>query len=196
MAAAVLVISDSICRPLGGLLDATVKAFGGLTTSGLMDKLERGEGEVVELVRRAKLVILHVGTNDVDNYVSRGIVNNIVLNFNIITQHLLVYNPMCHIMISSIIPRPKDFPVTNPVIKVTNKELRVFCKSHPRVHFLSTHSIFFSGGGLKLEVLSPDQGFKWFHRDGLHLSDTGAVHMMRLFANSCHLWVQGKIRFS
>ncbi len=123
------------------------------------------------------LVIIHVGTNDVDNGKQRDIRPNV----QAIVDYLQQVNPHIFIIINAILPRPRDFDWTNPIVQRVNQVMKLFCAQKRRVRFHPCHRSF-----LKFGRVRQDQHL--YSYDGLHLNDRGGKRMARLMNQQIHLW--------
>ena len=70
------------------------------------------------------LIIIHIGTNDVDN----GKALDILTKINQHCAEIRLRNPLIQFVISTILARPKDFPTTNPIIKNVNRSIAEWCR--------------------------------------------------------------------
>ena len=95
----------------------TVHESPGTTMEQLTFKLKRQPN----LVRIAPFVLLHVGTNNVCCRTrSPAIIHRL---FELLVEQILSIGPNARILISSILPRLRDFDETNDKIRSINNDL-------------------------------------------------------------------------
>jgi hypothetical protein len=131
------------------------------------------------------LVIVHVGTNNFSNYESPW---HVMTEVEGLVEDLLDCKASLDILFSAIIPRPADFPYTNPSIREFNKQLQIYCKDRSYTHFHATYNAFMAYG---LPVLA---GNSWAV-DEIHLSWNGVIKMNKIIYDLICLWKQGVLSF-
>ena len=118
-------------------------------------------------------VIFHVGTNDIDN---RATFKAIISSFGNLVAICRKQKPDIKIIVSAIIPRPRDHPVTDPMIQNVNKYLDKNMSKNQNFEFICTYKPFtyMYCGKVKLELYAK--------RDlGLHLNTEGQNRLSHFF---------------
>ena len=131
-----------------------------------------------------RLVIIHCGTNDIDN----GNAKDILATLQLLIHSIQDRNSNIRIIVSSILPRPKDFPTTNPTIKRTNQVLQIWAQSQSNVRFEPTYRTYLYNGEIR-----KDQ--ELFAKDDLHLNELGKWRLARLFKNIVNLFNNKRLHF-
>ena len=159
-----VVLRDSHVKRLDDSKMPNVKSYGigGLRSNQLV---KRQGQQLSSDVSKAKEVILHVGVNDVATSTS----NQIVDNFDDITERIKEKNPDVRITISSVMLM-KDKTSLNIIILETNMLLKKFCSSHG-YDFLEHTNI----------------AFRHLCHDGLHLNDQGIKPFTQNIVNHVNL---------
>ncbi len=110
------ILCDLIGKCVQAFDDCVVHALHGTTIEQLTFKLERQP----KLVRNAAFVLLRVGTNDVCYRTrSPAIIHQL---FELLVNQTLSIVPNARILISSILPRLRDFDETNDKIRTINND--------------------------------------------------------------------------
>ena len=116
-------------------------------------------------------VIIHAGTNDIGD---RHSFREIVSDFGNLVGICRKKKPSIKIVISAILPRPKDHALTDPVIRNINKHLRTYMSKSMRFKFVCTYKPFMHAGRVRLGLFAK--------RDlGLHLNTEGTNTLKRFF---------------
>ena len=97
-----------------------------------------------------------------------------------------VYMYAINIIISAIIPRPRDHIKTGPIIKQINNALAQWCYDRPGFHFHPTYNSYQKGG-------EPNIARNFWCEDGLHLADRGVKQMNLIIKNLVALWRVGRL---
>ena len=161
----VTIIGDSIAKHLSGLHGVTVQIFSGRTISQISAKIDNNEANLVPY----DYVIIHAGTNDIGN---RHSFKEIISDFGNLVGICRKKKPSIQIIISGILPRPKDHAITDPVIRDVNKHLRVFMSKSMKFKFVCTYKPFMHAGSVILGLFAK--------RDlGLHLNTEGTNTLKR-----------------
>ena len=163
-------ISDSICKFVKQTNQTFVQAFPGATTGGLIWKI--GLGRV--LLSSFRIIVLHIGTNDLGSSVQKILsdMNQLILTIRKTTS--------ATIAISAIIPRPVDEKLKGAKRIQVNKELQKLCRSNENCKFLHTYRPF------------ERSNKNLFACDGLHLNLQG-VSVIKRFIISNIITLQGII---
>lgn len=178
MAHNVLVLSDSILKHCYTPNHADILAVRGATTKTLISRVQQN----IINWQNYQLVIIHVGTNDIDDGDGKDVFNNILALCNEIRERQPF---MCYI-ISGILPRPCDFPDSNSEVKFVNYKLRNFCYRRPNFHFNQTYNSFLKNG-------FPDLAGDYWGADELHLNDRGIKRMNAILKNLVARWRNGTL---
>ena len=117
------------------------------------------------------IVIFHVGTNDIDN---RATFEAIISDFGNLVAICRKQKPGIRIIISAIIPRPKDHSVTDPMIRDVNKYLKQKMSKSQNFKFICTYRPFTYCGKVKLELYAKKDL-------GLHLNTEGQNRLSHFF---------------
>lgn len=128
-----------------------------------MDKLRQYLELQMVGVKNHDLVIIHVGTNNVE----RNSVGEICRQFGRLIQAIHHFNPTAKVAVSSILPRPKDWDVYGQKVMDINKAL-VRLQRNLDFTFLKTYRPFWNN-----YTHMPRSNH--FARDGLHLSALGVA---------------------
>ena len=117
------------------------------------------------------IVIFHVGTNNIDN---RATFKAIISDFGNLVAICRKQKPGIKLIMSSIIPRPRDHLVTDPMIRDINKYLDKNMSKNQNFKFICTYKPFTYYGKVKLELYAK--------RDlGLHLNTEGQNRLSHFF---------------
>lgn len=112
-----------------------------------------------------------MGTNDIGN---RACFKAIISDFGNLVAICRKQKPKINIIISAIIPRPKDHLVTDPMIRGVNKYLDKNMSKNHNFKFIYTYKPFTYCGAVKLELYAK--------RDlGLHLNTEGQNRLSHFF---------------
>jgi hypothetical protein len=131
----------------------------------------------------APYIILHVGTNNINSQ-EKFSVDDIVRLTNELFNVIWIHNPSAHIIVSSILPRPVDFDVTNEKVKLVNERLQLKCKER-NCQFIKSYRPFFFKGRPKRNLYAVRDG-------GLHLNFAGTDVLKSFFINTISHIVKGK----
>ena len=142
-------------------LMTVVHAFPGTTIERLTSKLKRQQ----DLVQNAAFVLIHVDTNDVQTR-SPAIIRHL---FELLVNQILSIMPNARILISSILPRLRDFDQTSAKIRSINNDLEHNSIRH--TVFIRTCGSFLRGGRPRDEM----------YRDGLHLTARGILILRQVW---------------
>ena len=134
-----------------------MQIFSGRTISQISAKIDNNEANLEPY----DYVIIHAGTNDIGN---RHSFKEIISDFGNLVGIYRKKKPSIQIIISGILPRPKDHTITDPVIRDVNKHLRVFMSKSMKFKFVCTYKPFMHAGSVIL---------------GLHLNTEGTNTLKR-----------------
>ena len=155
------ILCDSIGKHVQAFDNCVVHAFPGTTVERLTSKLKRQP----HLVRNADFVLIHVGTNNVQTR-SPAIIRQL---FELLVNQILSIVPNARILVSSILPRLRDFDQTNAKIRSINNDLEHNAIRH--TVFIRTCGPFLRGGRPRDEM----------YRDGLHLTARGILLLRQVW---------------
>lgn len=114
-------------------------------------------------------VILHVGTNDLDN---RFPYENIISDFGNLIGICQGKKPSICIVVSAILPRPLDYDITDSVRRSVNDYLQKSMSKSMRFKFVCSYKPFMYAGKVRRELFAK--------RDrGLHLNTAGTNALTR-----------------
>ena len=151
-------ISDSICKYSNRLHDTFVQAFPGATLHSITQKVRLGKIKVADY----KIVILHVGTNDLFRYSSEEILELMDKLIKLIRQK----NQKAVIVLSQIIHRPCDLQNSENSRIIVNKGFKKLAKSNrPNCYIWNTWRV--------TENIDKSVNTSLYARDLLHLNFQG-----------------------
>ena len=152
-----LICGDSMVAPLKDSEVLEFRSFGGYGIFQMTDKLLHQN--VIRLGEYGVLVV-HMGTCDVWKYKAAAWVAQVAD----LVQGLRARHPSLSVVLSAILPRPRDFRRSDEVVKGFNNKLRKWARGHG-VPFLETQRPFFTGTwDVRRELF----------QDGLHLRKHGS----------------------
>ena len=141
------------------------------------------------------LVVIHCGTNDIDNDAARFVHRRL----QTLTENIKAVNPYIDIIISSILPRPcNDIPRTDPrydpyhppkneIVKRVNYVIKTFCRQTQGLHFWpSFNTLTAPGDIIRTGFYKPDL---------LHLNTSGWLRMTRILKTVITRYYRGQITF-
>lgn len=163
----VTIISDSIAKHISGLDGVVVQAFPGDTIAKTASRIHSGEAKLHSF----DFVIFHTGTNDIAN---RAPYDNIISDFGNLIGICRNIKPSIQIIISSILPRPVDHKITDPVIRRVNAYLQRNMSKSMRFKFICSYKPFMYAGSVRRELFAKRDG-------GLHLNTEGTNVLRRFF---------------
>lgn len=163
-----LIISDSICRYLPDMRNVVSEAYGGLKSATLLEKLRN---KFISVGSYANIII-HVGTNDVNN-ITKG---HFERNMKHAVQEIQKYNPSALILLSSVLPRVVDYNSSDSIVNSFNEVLNEIANVHSNVRYIKSRNSFFNRFGFPIRCL--------YSYDKLHLSVNGLVKLEKFFANT------------
>ena len=115
----VLVIGDSILKEVGHIRNAIVRAYRGDTIEDIKNHILHGQED---LLNNKRIVAIHVGTNDLYSLTVEEMLEDLEALVKAITNK--PGSSVWGIIVSTIIPRPKDYWTTQMKIKRYNKEVK------------------------------------------------------------------------
>lgn len=157
-----VILSDSICEHLPIAGDVELYMQRDATIPSLCCKIQDDPG----ILYGAKCVIIHVGTNDIDNGVQT---EDVCLGLIQLREYIQGLVPGAKVVLSGMIPR-MDKPHVQERVKLTNKLMR----KKLGAAFL-----------LPRRFLDKDNQIirDYFSDDGLHLSDKGGEALWATYYN-------------
>lgn len=169
-------VSDSICKYVKKTRETFVQAEPGTTISGLYWKIKMHTIKVTHF----EMVLLHVGTNDLEKETS-----SIISDYKNLIRAVRRNNSTCLIVVSAVLPRPKDSESMDSKRTSVNASLRMLCREMD-CQFIRTWRPFVdpSTKQVKREL---------YARDGLHLSAAGTDTLAR-FLDGSVLRLKGNLK--
>lgn len=162
-----VIVTDSIGKYVVNVPDTEVVAFRGYTISQLLEGIKGDSEFFIDF----NVWILHVGTNDIGN---GGVPERMLHDVKQLVNYIrFLCRSVPFIFISSILPRPCDFSLTNPVIKAYHHLVRDWLKFEPRLQFHKSFSPFFFAS-LPISKL-------FTKSDDLHLNWSGTARLRNVF---------------
>ena len=162
----VTIIGDSIIKNVSGIDGCTIQSFRGDTISQLAQKIDLKQAKL----RPYDYVILHVGTNDIDNHAP---FEHMVKDYTNLLGIVRKIHPAVQIIVSAMIPRPCDYYDTDPMLRAVNSFLNKHSKDM-NYKFISTFRPFTFCGKPKVELYAKRDG-------GLHLNTEGSNRLKHFF---------------
>ena len=165
----VIVISDSICRRLPRLRGADVVAYPGLNIARIHAMIRSGRLERECHLSRRVLLVLHLGTNNVEHHLRRGDSHHHLADALLaLMARLQRLSPDLEVIFSGILPRLRDHASTGSFVRAVNR----------RMDFDPEFSCW-DGSSLFLQSGSP---VPVLYHDGLHLSSEGLARLHQYFS--------------
>lgn len=158
------IISDSICKFIKETRYTDIQAFPGANVHTILWKVKLKVAQVLGY----KIIILHVGTNDLESQAAEIIVQK----YTALLKHIRRVNTHAVLLLSTIIPRPKDDKQTEIKRHFINGELRNLSKMYNNVEVLYTWMPF---------ILHKETNDSLYARDGLHLNFGGTAALKKYF---------------
>ena len=181
----VIILSDSILKyaSFGG--HGFLRAIPGANVQVLINLINQG---FIQDWSRIGCVLVHVGTNDVDNGQGAGVLPKLKILANLIQSR----NRNVGFIISGILPRPKDYERTKSIIFDINLELQEWAASEQSIHFYQSYRQFlYKPMGKKQKTVVKKELFS--DRCKLHLNEKGLAILLPLLKNQIVLFRRGDI---
>ena len=149
-----------------------MQPFPGDTIAQLANRLIPRQGRAPEaILDNFDYVIFHVGTNDIDN---RASYQAILSDFGNLIAICRKQKPAIKIIISAIIPRPRDHSDTDSMIRSVKGYLQKTMSKRQNFHFICTYKPYTYCGKVSVELYAK--------RDlGLHLNTEGTNRLTHFF---------------
>lgn len=163
----VIIVGDSIIKDLNHIDGVTLKAFPGATIGKLAVLFSKGHISLEEY----DYIIIHVGTNNVGN---RNSVDHIKSDYGNLVATVRKLKPHIRIVISSILPRPVDHKITDPVIRDINKYLNSVMSKDLNFKFICSYKAVCKFGSYSRYLFAK-------HDNGLHLNIEGSNRLRFFF---------------
>jgi lysophospholipase L1-like esterase len=158
-----VILGDSIVKNIRHINDCNVISLSGST----FDDLSNLIAKYPEIISKASSILIHCGTN----HITVDSPGTVLTKFCILTNLIIAINSDCKILISSILPRPRDDSTFGDKVKDVNKLLKLEC-SKKKFSFLMTNKLFLKHG-------KPIESYFY---DGLHLSTSGNMRLRQMFS--------------
>ena len=159
-------MSDSIAKTVDNIRHCEVIAFPNININALTHKIQTRN-----LILDREFTILHVGTNNIETNNAGEILSCYNDLISVIRQ-----NSHTKIIISAILPRPKDHSSLGDRVKLVNTKLKPLCKER-NVQFLHTFRPFLKNSQPIRELFAVND-------QGLHLNLEGVRRLRQFFINS------------
>ena len=163
----VLIVGDSIIKDVAPIAGVTLKAYPGASIGYLTLLFSNGDIDLTNY----DFLIIHVGTNNIDKGHSFG---SIVSDYGNLVAQIRKKKPSIRIIMSSILPRPKDHSVTEKKIFDVNKELRTVMAKDMNFHFIRSYRMFSKFGTYRRYLYAKKD-------QGLHLNTEGSNRLRYFF---------------
>ena len=145
-----------------------MKSFKGHTILQIADRLKFSTIMLCEY----GTVLLHVGTNDIANLSDRTTFFDLMDRYKLLVDFIKFKCSRAKILILGLIPRPKDFVHTHPLIWGINNALQSWCCLYQYLIFVPAHKAFLQNSQPRLNLFSAS--------DLLHLNGLGVYSMERV----------------
>ena len=181
----VIVLADSILKNANFGHHATLKAIPGANIGTFIDLIRNRQIRVYW--RRVGLVILHLGTNDVDD----GNSGSIRPWMEELIQLIRSNNRHIAVIISGILPRPVDHDYTKGILKTVNGVLQIWSATQTGIHFYQSYRpyLYKPIGASEPLVLS----HLFSRRCELHLTYDGLQMLVMNLKNQINLFKRADI---
>lgn len=171
-------MSDSIAKNVDYIQGVTLQAFPGDTIARLAHRIDYG----VAKLDNFDYVIIHVGTNDVELNFKRmrsekEAYDAILSDFGNLIGIIRKKKPKINIIISSILPRPKDYDQTDIFTRKINSYLLNNMSKPYKFTFIKSYRPFVYCGKVRRELFAKKDG-------GLHLNTQGSERLRYYFMRS------------
>lgn len=163
-------MSDSIAKYVDQIRQCEVISFPGININQMACKIQSKCGRD-KLILDKEFTIFHVGTNDI----TRLSVEQMMSSYNNLIT-VTRQSSSTTIVVSAILPRPKDHSSLGEKVNDANQKLKVLCKDR-HVQFLHAYRPF-----LKNRV--PVRELFAVRDQGLHLNLEGVRRLHQFFINS------------
>ena len=160
-------MSDSIAKNVADIEGVVVQSFRGDTVANIAYKVDKK----IAKLDNFDYVLFHVGTNDVDNRYS---FEAIISDFGNLIGIVRKKYPKINIIISSILPRPKDYNETDEFSRKINSYLLDKMSKPYNFKFIKSYRPFVFGGKVRRELFAKRDG-------GLHLNTLGTSRLRYYF---------------
>ena len=180
-----LIPGDSIPKYVSDIEGVVLQSFSGDTIAKLSHRIDSKQVSLENF----EYVLIHVGTNDVDNYVNNEpkfkqkpfdierAFEYIVSDYGNLIGIVRKKKPKIVIILSAILPRPKDHTDTDPLIRKVNGYIEKQMAKTSQIRFLRSYKPFMFGGAVKRELFARNDG-------GLHLNTEGTNKLHFFFLRS------------
>jgi hypothetical protein len=174
----IIIIADSVLRDCEEPNESRLMVYCGATVKNITRIIRREHINFNE----TKLCILHLGTNDVANREQEVVVSRM----SELVHQIVRKRPDIQVVISAILPRPRDYARTKPAIRLVNRELATWCSQKRNLHFNNTFKGY-------QQCSRPNTNL--FAIDGVHLSWMGSIKATLILKNLIALWRQKRLSF-
>ena len=180
-----LILGDSIPKYVSDIEGVTLQSFGGDTIAKLSHRIDTKQVSMENFDH----VLIHVGTNDVDNLVNiepkckqkpfdiERAYDCMISDYGNLIGVIRKKKTKLSIILSAILPRPKDHMNTYPLIRKVNGYIEKQMAKTSQIRFLRSYKPFMFGGAVKRELFAKRDG-------GLHLNTEGTNKLRYFFLRS------------
>ena len=161
----VTLISDSIAKNVTDLFNTKLQIFSGYTIARMANEIQFGKADLEPY----DYVIIHVGTNDLGNLSSY---DSMISDFGNLIGIIHRKKPSIYIVVSSILPRPCDYDITDKLRRRVNDYLQKSMSKSMRFKFVCSYKPFMYAGKVRRELFAKNDG-------GLHLNTAGTDALTR-----------------
>ena len=176
-----VILGDSIPKRVSGIEGVALDCNPGDTIAKMAHRIDIHQIPL----ERSDYLLIHVGTNDIDNFKPKHAFckdqsididhafNSMISDYGNLIG-FITKNPNISILISAIIPRPKDYNVTHELIKKVKGYLEKQMSKTSRFTSLRSYKPFMYGGNVKRELFARKDG-------GLNLNTKGTNKLRYFF---------------
>jgi len=165
-----VVLGDSILHHFSSIKDCNIYSFSGIKILELKDLISRFPC----LLTKSSVILVHVGTNDIK---SNMLASTLIERFHSLVSCIHDVNPSARILVSSILPRKKDFvapasSIDKALVREVNFLLRQYSQSWG-FYFVASYKQLLHHGDILLNHF----------RDGVHLQPSGDRLVHQVFCS-------------
>jgi lysophospholipase L1-like esterase len=158
-----LIVGDSIIRDIRYIRDCEIMSLSGIRLEELAIRIRR----IIPETQRPNTVLIHCGTNNIE----RDDPESIGLKIKEIIDEIKRPCSSTTVIVSAILPRPRDDELVRHKVKNVNVKLKANCPSWGAV-FIATHRLMLKYGHPQ----------SCYYRDGLHLNKEGTKRLRQFFS--------------
>jgi lysophospholipase L1-like esterase len=163
------ILGDSLVKNIINVPNTIVISYPGICLEKMAALVKAGK---IPELRDLKMIIVHCGTNDIDDGLSYDQLMEDSLK---VARELFNYNKDAQIIFSQVLPRPFDRHYSDRRIRKYTRGLSQNCHKWGGASFAGNRTRFTRGPQIKYDLYCPD---------GLHLSDEGVEKLNEFFCET------------